>query len=497
MNVTIESPSELERTFHVRIDSETFERRVSSAIRNRASRINLKGFRSGKVPVQEVRRRFGKEIRMDVALSLLQEEVKRSVVEHGFNPASMLRLESLNCDAEADLEAMCTLYIYPNVEFNNLDRIQVERPKVEITESDVLKAVNKVRRGCAPRVPVKRKPQNGDVVKVFVTQYASGSTENAAGQLEDDEVPLSDEFVFEVDALKSERLKFIDEAIRDMQIGEERRIAIDQDDYLWNIHDEQQPGQETEPVAVIVKLLEVTEPDINALDDDWIKKLISSISSESELYSHIRSDMEGYAEAESMATLTDQVFLELQRLYRVPIPSNVMDGMVGRIPRERESHVGQASERQRHDRSHNQVHGDGDDAHAHAFQSDDQHVGEPVERLIELEAGELEEIETYFLRRVHVHAFAFAERIKINPTHVEVEVERRMAYVPFNRAYGSKLQERLRQELSQRIFYEHMEHQVVQKILDKATVKDAPCSYEDLMSGKFQTSHTKLKWNEN
>ncbi len=494
MNVTIESSSELERTFHVRIDSETFERHVYSAIQNRAARINLKGFRPGKVPVQEVRRRFGKEIRRDVALSLLQEEVKQSILEHGFNPASMIYLESLNCDADADLEAMYTLYIYPNVEFNNLGRIQVERPKVEITENDVLKVVNRIRRDFAPRVPVKRKPQNGDVVKVFVTQYASGSTENSAGQLEDDEVLLSDEFVFEVGALESERLKFIDEAIRDMQIGEERRIAIDQDDYLWDIHDEQQSGQATEPVAVIVKLLEVTELDINTLDDDWIKKLTSSISSESELHSHIRSDMEGYAEVESMATLTDQVFLELQRLYRVPIPPNLMDEMVGRI-RARKSHVGKASERQRHDRSHNQVHGDGD---AHAHQSDDRHIEEPVERLIELEADELEKIETYLLRHVHANAFAFAERIKINTTHVQVEVEQRMAsYVPFSRAYGSKLEKRLRQDLSQRIFYEHMERQVVQRILDKATVKDAPCSYEDLMSGKPRTSHTKLKWNEN
>ena len=113
---------------------------------------------------------------MKVALSLLQEEVEQSIVKHRFNPAGSLNLESLNCDDKADLKATCKLYIYPNIEFEHLDRIQVERPRVIIAESDVLKVVNKVRKGFAPWVLVERKPQDGDVVTILVTQDVPGST---------------------------------------------------------------------------------------------------------------------------------------------------------------------------------------------------------------------------------------------------------------------------------------------------------------------------------
>ena len=245
--------------------------------------------------------------------------------------------------------------------------------------------------------------------------------------------------------------------------------------------DEQQSEQETESVEVTVKLLKVTAQDINALDDDWAKQLSDSISNESDLYSYVQKDMEYCVKTKSMATLADQVFLELQRLYRVSIPPNLLDAMVDQA-REQKSRVAGTDEHRKHNRSHNQVHSDGD---ARAPQSDDQHVEEPVEQPIELEASDLEEIETYLLRRVHVNAFAFAKRIEINSTRVQVEVEQRMAYLFPERVSNSRLQEQWSRDLNQRIFYEHMERQVVQGILDEATIKDVPCSYEDLMSGKF------------
>ena len=67
MNVSIETLTGLERRLTIAIDSDTFEQQITSRLQAASGQVKLPGFRAGKVPMKEVRRRFSDSVRAEVA----------------------------------------------------------------------------------------------------------------------------------------------------------------------------------------------------------------------------------------------------------------------------------------------------------------------------------------------------------------------------------------------------------------------------------------------
>ena len=72
MQVSLETTSGLERRMHISVPSDEFEIQVETKLKQTAGQVSLKGFRPGKVPMKEVKRRFGPGIRQEVSTSLME-----------------------------------------------------------------------------------------------------------------------------------------------------------------------------------------------------------------------------------------------------------------------------------------------------------------------------------------------------------------------------------------------------------------------------------------
>ena len=79
MNISIETTTNLERRLTISVPSETFEGQITDRLANAAKQIRLPGFRNGKVPMKEVRRRFGPSVRAEVAGELMQSSFMEAI----------------------------------------------------------------------------------------------------------------------------------------------------------------------------------------------------------------------------------------------------------------------------------------------------------------------------------------------------------------------------------------------------------------------------------
>ena len=73
MQITVESVSALERKMHIVVPADEITPKVEDRIKQAASQARIKGFRPGKVPVREVRRRFGEGILQEVSSEVMQQ----------------------------------------------------------------------------------------------------------------------------------------------------------------------------------------------------------------------------------------------------------------------------------------------------------------------------------------------------------------------------------------------------------------------------------------
>ena len=62
MKVTVDSKKGLKTNLKVFVDKKTIDERISLRLSELSKTINMKGFRPGKVPVDVVKRQFGKAV---------------------------------------------------------------------------------------------------------------------------------------------------------------------------------------------------------------------------------------------------------------------------------------------------------------------------------------------------------------------------------------------------------------------------------------------------
>jgi trigger factor len=145
MDVSVETVSELERKVIVGLPAEEIDQKVESRLKETASKIRLNGFRPGKVPVREVRRRYGESVRFEIISEVIDQSYPKALAEQSLTAASQPEIEIITNKAGQKFEYKALIEVFPKIELKSLEQISVKKPVVEIQESDVDAMIEKVR----------------------------------------------------------------------------------------------------------------------------------------------------------------------------------------------------------------------------------------------------------------------------------------------------------------------------------------------------------------
>ncbi|WP_410681264.1 trigger factor [Avibacterium paragallinarum] len=146
MSFNIETTQGLERRVTITVPAETVDQAVREELKRVAKNARVDGFRKGKVPPHIIEKRFGASVRQDVLGDLLQKHFFNVLVESKVNLAGRPTFNVEQFEAGKDLVFTATFEVYPEVELKGLDQIKVEKPVVEITEADIDKMVDVLRK---------------------------------------------------------------------------------------------------------------------------------------------------------------------------------------------------------------------------------------------------------------------------------------------------------------------------------------------------------------
>lgn len=166
MQVSVETIGALERRMTVKIPAQRVEDEVESRLKSLSRTASLKGFRPGKAPFKVVQQNFGPQVRDEVLNELLRQTYGEAVAQQKLNPAGGPKLEPLKIEPGKDLEYAATFEVYPEVKLSGLDALKVERPVAEVTDADLDKMVENLRRQRGTWKPIARGARDGDRVTI-------------------------------------------------------------------------------------------------------------------------------------------------------------------------------------------------------------------------------------------------------------------------------------------------------------------------------------------
>ena len=168
MQVTVETSAEnaLERKLRIQIPAARVEGEITDRLRAMGKRARLKGFRPGKAPLKVIEQQFGPQVRQEVLGDLIRSTYSEALVQHKFQPAGTPRIGDTRAEPGEPLEFTATIELYPEIELQPLARVNATRPVVEITDADVGKVLESLRKHRATWVATGAPAKSGDRLTV-------------------------------------------------------------------------------------------------------------------------------------------------------------------------------------------------------------------------------------------------------------------------------------------------------------------------------------------
>jgi len=430
MQVSVEITSGLGRRLTIGVPAARVEAEVAARLEKAAKTVRLKGFRQGKVPMKVVQQRFGAGVRQEVLGEVMSQSFYEAVRQEDLKPAGQPTIEPRTLASGRDLEFIATFEVYPEIELVDFGKVSVERPVAEVTEGDIDRMIEVLRNQQASWSAVERAAASGDKVNIDYTGRRDGEPFDGGSATGSDLVLGSGRMI-----------PGFESGIEGMAAGESRELKLRfPDDY----HAEELRGAE---VVFEVRLNSVAEKQLPALDEEFFARFGVSEGGLDGFRAEVRTNMER----------------ELKQALRNKVKARVMNALHERTDVE----IPQALVRQEIETLRRQTlrQFGGDAARFDASILPDDMFRAQAERRVALGLllGEV-------IRR---------ENLKADPARVRSVVEEMASTYEepeevINWYYGN------REQLAS-VEAVVLEDQVIDTILERATVSEVPCSYEEAL----------------
>src|SRR5499427_2596175 len=144
MEVTETLSDGLKREFQVQVPAADLEARVTQRLGELKDRVQLRGFRPGKVPVTHLKKIYGEAVIRELNAKIVSDRGLKLAMEPKVTiPNQETEVEKV-LGGQSDLAYKLALEILPQIELGDFKGIKLERPVAEVTDAEVEEALGKI-----------------------------------------------------------------------------------------------------------------------------------------------------------------------------------------------------------------------------------------------------------------------------------------------------------------------------------------------------------------
>lgn len=327
MQVSVTTTSGLERRLEVAVPGERVAGEVDQRLKRLARTARIRGFRPGKVPYAVVKQQFGSQVHAEAVSDLMRSTFAEAVDQEKLRPAGGPRIEPLQVDLGGELRYAAVFEILPEVSVKPLDGIAIERPTAAVTEQDVDAMLQSMRAQRPNFTPVERAAAEGDRV-----------TLDHEGRIDAVAFPGGTGTGVRIMVGARQILPELDQALVGMSAGQVRSVAARfPEDY---------PAAEVagKQAQFELRVTQVEEGSLPALDDEFARRLGVGDGSLSTLRTEVRLNMERELAEAVRGKLRDQLLDALYRENPLELPRSMVEEQIAELQAQMQRRSGTSRE---------------------------------------------------------------------------------------------------------------------------------------------------------
>lgn len=296
------------------VPAERVETEVNKRLQQTARRAKIPGFRPGKVPMSVIRQRFEDGARQEALGDLIQATFYEAVVEQKLNPAGAPSVEPKSFEKGKDLEYVATFEVFPEFTVSGFDSIAVERLSAEVADSDLDNMLDILRKQNVRFEEVERAAQNDDQVNIDFVGKIDGEA-FAGGSANGTQLVLG----------SGRMIPGFEDGLVGAKAGEERVLNVTFPEDYQNL---ELAGKAAE---FTVKVNSVSEPKLPELNEEFFKLFGIKETGLEGFRAEVRKNMERELRQAIKSKVKNQVMDGLLAANPIEVPKALLDNEVNRL----------------------------------------------------------------------------------------------------------------------------------------------------------------------
>ena len=307
MKVTVDSKKGLKTNLKVFVDKKTIEEKIGARLNELSKKVNIKGFRPGKVPVDVLKRQFGKAVYGEVLETILKETSTKALEEKKIRVAGQPKIDLKSYGEGKDLSYTLEIDELPSIKLKSLDSIKFNSYEVKIEESEVKKRIDIIAENQKNFQDKNDKAvaENGDLV-VFDYSGTIGNKNFEGGEGKNTQIVLGKDLF----------IKGFDKQLIGVKKNQVKNVIIDLP--------ENYPKKELANKEANFKctILNIKKPEPIKIDDQFAKNLgAKDLKDLNELISkQIQNQYKMNLDAISKENILDQI----EKIHDIVLPDNLV-----------------------------------------------------------------------------------------------------------------------------------------------------------------------------
>jgi trigger factor len=315
MKVVVSELDRCRRGVEVEVPGEHVSEELERSLREYARRARIPGFRQGRIPLDVVRKRFGKEVRDDVIGRMVREYALRALEEKKLQPVQDPVLDRVDYQSGRPLSFRATFEVRPVVSVSDYHRMSVAVTRREVTGEMVEASLGDLAERAARLEAVTGRPvQKSDhIVGTLSCRFVKGKGKNLSGE------PLL------LEAGAENNHPDFNAAVLGLQPGELRSFETS--------YPEDYPAESLRgcTVAYTVSVKEIKRKVVPPLNDDLAREL-GNFQGLDELREKVRGEIERRAAAAERFEAREKILSELVERNAFEVPDSLVQAQIdGRL----------------------------------------------------------------------------------------------------------------------------------------------------------------------
>lgn len=298
MNIDIQEISSVDKEITITATQQDLALSIDKALRKLRSQLNLPGFRPGHVPLDIVRKRFGKDVEIEEARKFVLDVYENDIVpDH--KPVGETQFFDMKWE-DGKLEARLKIGVAPEFEVADLGSVTVDKLIHDVTDDEVADEMKRI---------LKKEAKWNEVEGPITADHRVTVD---ATLLDDKGEPVADSTEEgQVVDLSLDSNKQLRDALVGKKLGHETDVVL---------------GDEANADKYRVSVNKIEEFEAVEPDAEFFKKLSNGVAStEEEFRTQLKSEIQSYYDRQSDEMFKNDVRQSVILAHEFPVPEVVID----------------------------------------------------------------------------------------------------------------------------------------------------------------------------